>query len=132
MNSPPSSEENNISKSIWVRIEKKRKKTQIPCVWRANAFAQKVKDMVTSFPKMTRREIFIEKNENFHSCEEYIRVVCTCTPPVVLVWCFRFAALRWNIAVTLIIDKEDHQICSISLSESFADLGIISSLNFFG
>ena len=26
MNSPPSSEENNISKSIWVGIEKKKKK----------------------------------------------------------------------------------------------------------
>lgn len=71
------------------------------------------------------------KNENFNSCEEYIRVVCTRRPPVVLVWCFRFPALWWNIAVTLIIEKEDHQILSISLSESFDDLGVISSLSFF-
>lgn len=71
------------------------------------------------------------KNENCHSCEEYIRVVCTRRPPVVLVWCFRFPALWWNIAVTLIIEKEDHQILSISLSESFDDLGVISSLIFF-
>ena len=90
MNSPSSSQENKISKSVWVGIEKlmkklrKKKKTR-SLVCGSQMRSHKKSDMVTSFPKMTRRAMFIEKNENFHSCEEYIRAVCSCSPPVVLV-----------------------------------------------
>lgn len=44
-------------------------------MWRANAFAQKVKDMVTSFPKMTHRAIFIEFN--FLRMKTFTRVKST-------------------------------------------------------